>query len=228
MAKKKLTAADVAPNPVIALVGTPLFASLVSAGISGTFVQPAEIKPYVDAGLAESRADMADATGAIASRVTEAGMKQWNEFQAATASATPAPFAASTQVVSPASVAPLASVLAPSAFSIRKGVAVPPQKRTGGRGAPVYPFDALEVGDSFFVPATTAKPNPAKSLASTVSSASKRYASERKDAAGAVVNETVTVRGKTITRPQLIYSRVFIVRSTTENGVAGAYVGREK
>ena len=40
----------------------------------------------------------------------------------------------------------------------------------------MYPFDALNVRQSFFVPNTEDKPNAAKSLASTVSSATARYA----------------------------------------------------
>jgi hypothetical protein len=61
----------------------------------------------------------------------------------------------------------------PSAFVIDDGVPLPAGR--GGRGANVYPFDALGVNQSFHVPASDAKPNPAKSLASTVSSATKRY-----------------------------------------------------
>lgn len=39
-----------------------------------------------------------------------------------------------------------------------------------------YPFDGLSVGGYIFVAATADKPNPAKSLASTVSAATARYA----------------------------------------------------
>ena len=60
-------------------------------------------------------------------------------------------------------------------FVIEKGFNLPPSKR-GGVKEDVYPFAQMEVGDSFFVPATDDKPNPAKALASTVSSATKRYA----------------------------------------------------
>jgi hypothetical protein len=49
----------------------------------------------------------------------------------------------------------------------------------GGKKADSYPFEKLaafpDAGNSFFVPATEAKPNPAKNLASTVASANKRY-----------------------------------------------------
>ena len=56
---------------------------------------------------------------------------------------------------------------------------LPPILR-GGHKADSYPFDKLnaypEPGHAFFVPATEARPNPAKTLASTVASATKRYA----------------------------------------------------
>jgi hypothetical protein len=62
----------------------------------------------------------------------------------------------------------------------------------GGHKAESYPFDKLaafpEKGNYFLVPATEAKPNPAKSLASTVASATKRYKGER----------TFTVRKHTV------------------------------
>lgn len=63
-----------------------------------------------------------------------------------------------------------------SNFAIDDGITMPPSR--GGRNRSVYPFDALTVGQSFHVPASEAKPNPAKSLASTVSSANKRNAKD--------------------------------------------------
>jgi hypothetical protein len=63
---------------------------------------------------------------------------------------------------------------APGSFSIDKGVQLPPINRGGDR-AQMYPFDQLEVGDSFFVPVSESMPNPGKTLASTVSSATRRY-----------------------------------------------------
>ena len=70
--------------------------------------------------------------------------------------------------------APVAAA-APSAFAIEDGFAVPTASGRG-RGGNTYPFDALNVGQSFFVPNSEDKPNAAKSLASTVSSATARYA----------------------------------------------------
>lgn len=61
-------------------------------------------------------------------------------------------------------------------FEIEDNIPIPAGR--GGRNANVYPFDALNVGQSFHVPATDERPNPAKSIASTVSSATKRYADQ--------------------------------------------------
>jgi hypothetical protein len=86
-------------------------------------------------------------------------------------------------------------------FKIETGIPIPEIQR-GGFRTETYPFQQLEVGQSFFVPGTTEKPNPAKSLASTVSSATRRY-------------------GKTD-------GRKFTIRTAEENGVKGARIWREK
>lgn len=61
-----------------------------------------------------------------------------------------------------------------SLFVLESGFAVPPSRR-GIIKEDIYPFAQMEVGQSFFVAATEERPNPAKALASTVSSATKRY-----------------------------------------------------
>jgi hypothetical protein len=61
-------------------------------------------------------------------------------------------------------------------YAIEKTVALPAINRGGDR-AQLYPFEQMEVGDSFFVPVTDTMPNPGKTLASTVSSATRRYKS---------------------------------------------------
>ncbi len=65
-----------------------------------------------------------------------------------------------------------------SNFGIIDGAVLPVSKRGGGGGgAPIkYPFDQIQVGQSFFVPATAKLPNPLKTLGSTISSANIRYA----------------------------------------------------
>lgn len=60
-----------------------------------------------------------------------------------------------------------------SSFAIITNAVLPEsKKRGGGSGAPVkYPFDSLEIGQTFFVPVTAKQPNPVKSLGSAVSAA---------------------------------------------------------
>lgn len=59
-------------------------------------------------------------------------------------------------------------------YEIESDIPVPASKRGGLKGE-TYPFEKLNPGQSFFVKATETRPNPAKSLASTVSSATKRF-----------------------------------------------------
>lgn len=63
---------------------------------------------------------------------------------------------------------------------ITSTIALPPQaKRGGGSGAPSkYPFDTMEVGQSFFVPNDADKPDAAKSLQSTIATAEMRFATK--------------------------------------------------
>jgi len=63
-------------------------------------------------------------------------------------------------------------------YEVFTGAVLPLSKRGGGGGgAPIkYPFDKLEIGASFFVPISDKIPDPAKTLASTVSSANVRFA----------------------------------------------------
>lgn len=63
-----------------------------------------------------------------------------------------------------------------SMFAIDDDVAPPVQDgRSGKRLGVKYPFDKLNVGQSFFVPNTKEKPQMAKALASTVSAATAKY-----------------------------------------------------
>ena len=117
-----------------------------------------------------------------------------------------------------------ATETAASAFQIDTGIAVPKISR-GINTEAKYPFDKLEVGHSFFVPATEAMPNPGKSLASTVSSASKRYATEDGTRDMKRKNKE-TGEMETVQVTKYKYARKFIVRTVEENGVKGARVWR--
>lgn len=134
----------------LALLGTIVTAMSVEATPYAMLTE-AEAAPLVKEGLVETNPDIRDGDK-FAVRATEKGIALNNEQPV---------------VETPTTAAPVAS-----AFALIDGAVLPAGR--GGRNANVYPFDAMNVGQSFFVPATDAKPNPAKSLASTVSSASKR------------------------------------------------------
>jgi hypothetical protein len=104
----------------------------------------------------ESNSATKDANGNVAVRATAAGI-------AASQGAQEVAAAASSEPKQPKPV-----------FTVEKGKTLPPIQR-GGVKADIYPFGQMEVGDSFFVPATEKRPNPSKALASTVSSATKRF-----------------------------------------------------
>ena len=103
-------------------------------------------------------------------------------------------------------------------FQIEDNVPVPAISGRG-RGGNVYPFEGLAVGQSFFVPNSESKPNAAKSLASTVSSATARYAVPAEDG-----STKTNKKGEVV--PVLVETRKFVVRSVEEDGVKGARVWR--
>lgn len=102
--------------------------------------------------------------------------------------------------------------------SIAKGIEMP--GRTRAPSAAKYPFDALEIGDSFFIAdSEVANGDAYKTMASTISGTNARYSEEtgetrpnRKDA-----SKTVAVRRQL---------RQFEHRRWTEEGVTGARVWR--
>lgn len=165
------------PTVAIASLNLAALAIIVAAGENGTFAPLAEVQNLADAdpALIEINSGNTDANGHVAVRATPAGIAKASEGSA------PAP------------------VVTKSAFAVG---AVPDfileaavNKKRVSRGGEKYPFDALDLTGNrgFFVPATADMPEPAKSLASTVSSAIARYAVEAKDANGNVVTEQVTV-----------------------------------
>ncbi len=95
----------------------------------------------------------ADANGMVQIAITGAGL-------AANATAVAVPVAAEQK-----------SEDAPVNYQIRKGIPVPAiQGRGFGARVSKYPFEQLDLGDSFFVPGSTSK-----SFASTITTQNKRY-----------------------------------------------------
>lgn len=179
MATKKSTAKKTAA-PVIGI------AEIVAAGANGLYTAPAIHGPLVEAGLVEINPGMTNEAGEIATRATQKGIDSMNQ---------------NTETAAPAATsAPVAS-----SFTIEDNVPMPTASGRG-RGGNTYPFDALNVGQSFFVPNSEEKPNAAKSLASTVSSATARYAVESADGA-----TKVNKKGETV--PVMVETRKFVVRA---------------
>ena len=117
-----------------------------------------------------------------------------------------------------------AAVEAPVKASIvRMTMALPEKALKSNTRNDKYPFAELLAPvngqcDGFFVAATAKMPNPAKSLASAVNAATRKYAKI------IGVSETLTVSGK----PRNLYenTRKFKVVPHTADGVFGAFVAR--
>lgn len=147
MAKKPAKLAAV-PNPEPEVRAITL-EEIVASGASGLYTPFSVHAPLIELGLVEINPDLVNEQGEVATRATQKGIQKMSKVE------------------------PIPAIS--SAFAIEDGVPMP-TFAARGRRSNMYPFDALNVGQSFFVPATVEKPNPAKSLASTVSSATARYA----------------------------------------------------
>ena len=175
-------------------------AEIVAAGAKGLFTPAAVHGPLVEAGLVEINPAMVNEAGEIATRATQAGIESLD---------------------SGAIVVDKATTEANSAiaeFQIEDNVPVPAISGRG-RGGNVYPFDQLEVGQSFFVADSESRPNAAKSLASTVCSATARYAVPAEDG-----STKTNKKGEVV--PVMVKTRKFVVRRAEEDGVKGARVWR--
>lgn len=182
-----------------------IFAATNNGGYE--FASGKDQKALLDAGLVEANAAIDNGQGGTATRTTDAGNNYVNELYANKQNA-------GDQVE---------QVAEKPSFAIVADVAIPSVTRNRVSQS-IYPFDALEVNQSFFVPVSEDKPEPAKSLASTVTSANDRYSYE-------IDGEFETNRkGETV--PKKGYNRRFVVRAVEDGaawghaGVAGAGVWR--
>ena len=201
MATKKSAGKKTAATVVV--IG---LAEIVAAGANGMFVPESVYAPLVEAGLVEINPAMVNDAGEIATRATQAGIESLDKGETVGDNATSETAeTGTTQKVK-------------TMFKIEDSIPVPTISGRG-RGGNVYPFDQLEVGQSFFVANDESKPNAAKSLASTVSSATARYAVASEDGA-----TKTNKKGETV--PVMVETRKFVVRSVEEDGVKGARVWR--
>ena len=205
MATKKSAGKKTAAT--VAVIG---LAEIVAAGANGMFVPESVYAPLVEAGLVEINPGMTDENGNVATRATQKGIESLDS------AATVADNATSEATSATAATGETQKVK--TMFKIEDSIPVPTISGRG-RGGNVYPFDQLEVGQSFFVANSEDKPNAVKSLASTVSSATARYAVGSEDGA-----TKTNKKGEVV--PVMVETRKFVVRSVEENGVKGARVWR--
>ena len=187
----------------VAVIG---LAEIVAAGANGMFVPESVYAPLVEAGLVEINSAMVNEAGEIATRATQAGIESLDKGNSNADNT-------NSQTAETGKTEKVKTM-----FKIEDSIPVPTISGRG-RGGNVYPFDQLEVGQSFFVANSEDKPNAAKSLASTVSSATARYAVASEDGA-----TKTNKKGEVV--PVMVETRKFVVRSVEENGVKGARVWR--
>lgn len=219
-----------------AVVEAPLNLDLLSQIVAATqgnsfvYTAQADYEPLVAAGHVEINPGMVNETGSVATRATATGIQYMADANnnAATGSTNEQSVAGSDAAAGGAALSAAQPAAAPagSGFVIAS-VPLPTRKSERAGRSSSYPFDALEVGQSFFVPATEAKPNPRKSLASTVSSATRRFATKTDR------TRNITVKGVAKSVPVYEETRKFeVFEGTGDNygqpGVKGAIVGRTK
>lgn len=154
----------------LASLNLALLASVVAAGDNGMFLSVADSTPFTShtPPLMEVNSDLKDAAGNLATRATDAGKAYSAEHPASEANAA-APVA---------KTKPVFKIVTAKLPEIKRG--------HSGAATSIYPFDDLPaatknaegeiIAPSFFIPATDERPDPAKKLASTVSSATRRWA----------------------------------------------------
>lgn len=187
---------------------------------SFTYLSDDDAKPLLEKGFVEQNPspDALNAANERQTRATAAGIEYSQK--------NPAP-AASSASATAAKEKPVFGMAV---------VEIPDIKRGGGEKPSVYPFDELGVkGDgkpnSFFVPATLERPEPAKALASTVSGATRRHAQQ----STSQPMKTVKTKNGDKEVPNMIPTRKFVIRAVEDGapwgeqfkGVAGAAIYRQ-
>ena len=187
-------------------------AEIVAAGANGLFTPAAVHGPLVEAGLVEINPAMVNEAGEIATRATQAGIESLDSGAIVVDDATTE---ANSETAATGKTEKVKTM-----FQIENDVPVPAISGRG-RSGNVYPFELLAVGQSFFVPNSESKPNAAKSLASTVSSATARYAVPAEDG-----STKTNKKGEVV--PVMVETRKFVVRSVVFFDAKGARVWRTK
>lgn len=164
-----------------------------ATGVGYTFCTAEIVEWLFKNGFAEGNPEIVNEAGAIATRATQKGVEK---------------------VMSETTVETPATTEKP-AFVIEDGIEIPKSTRGGNRKSS-YPFDKLAVGQSFFIPASEKHPEPAKSLASTISGATKRYDVPDLDENGIQKTKSVRVPKTGEVRenvPAFKHTRVFQIKA---------------
>lgn len=192
----------------------PEIAAATQAG-SYVFKSAFDVAYLVENGLAEQNETIVNEEGWFATRTTEAGGAAVPTIEVQTA---PAEIQAEQ---------PKLKGSIKMSFEI-ENIAVTAGKRGGGTRTSQYPIDALEVGQSFFIPASEKHPEPEKSLASMLSGAMKKYDVPDLDENGVQKTKFITVpkTGEKREIPATKHTRKFTLVASEKDGVKGARIGR--
>lgn len=175
MAPKKKTAPE-KKSPNLDLLKKIVDATSVEGH---TFSSVMDFSHLEGLGLIESNSDLVNDDGDIAVRATQAGFDLiYPDHEVSMPEPTPEP-APEAEIQTPA-ITPAKTKGITMSFVIEDSIPVPEKTAKRGRvaGSTKYPFHQLQVGQSFFVPASEKTPNPAKALQSAVAGAIRTYANE--------------------------------------------------
>lgn len=190
---------------------------IVAATQEGSFAYTSEgvHEKLIEHGFVEVNPEIKDETGDIATRATQAGIDYASEVL--NMGGLPLESASQVGLIGERADALAKEVVehiakTKASVVIEKGVPVPSKGRAYAQRRQAFPFDELEVEDSFFIKATESKPEPWKSYASTVSNSTRSFAVP--DSSGEMV---VNRKGQKV--PKLVQTRKFVIRAVEETDV---------
>jgi hypothetical protein len=217
---KKLTAGDKSLLGVIVL-------AMANADAPFHMATAAEVKNLLDNDMVEVNNEITEGDK-VAVRATEKGQAE---------APAPATNEGTNNTVTDTNTATTAA--APAKFGIIANAGAVFAAGRTRKAATMYDFDAMNVGDIIFVPNSEDKPDAAKSLASTISSANKRFSTDtgrtedvevkvyQTDDAGKRVKgadgKLVVTGKKTETRPVLEPGKTFAVKPVEGGKTYGSW-----
>ena len=203
---------------------------IVAATQEGSFAYTSEevYEKLIEHGFIEINNEIKDETGDVAARATQAGI----DYASEVLNTGGLHLESASQVGligerADALAKETAEHIAKTKASvvIEKGVPLPGKGCAFVQRRQAFPFDELDIEDSFFIKSTESKPEPWKSYASTVSNATRSFAVP--DPSGEMV---VSRKGQKV--PKLVQTRKFVIRAVEETDaetgevVVGARVWR--